>query len=75
MYHGNNDLAALLTNYIKCNAIYNGCGAGTEFYKNDETNKKLFGYLLKVNKDVHTEFFEERKKAESKFDEAVRQFS
>lgn len=75
LYNGNNDLAALLTNYIKCNAINNGCGNGTDFYKNDETIKKLFGYLLKVNKDLHNEFFEDRKKAEASFDEAVRQLS
>lgn len=68
-------MASLLINYIKCNAINNGCGAGSDFYKNDETNKRLFGYLIKVNKDLHNEFFEERKKAESKFDEAVRQLN
>ncbi len=72
LYNGNNDLAALLTNYIKCNAIYNGCGNGADFYKNDETNKKLFGYLMEVSKELHGEFFEERKKAEASFDEAVR---
>ena len=72
LYHGNNDLSALILNYIKCNAISNGFGNGTEYFKNDELNKKLFAYLLKVNKDLHNEFFEERKEAEDKFDEAVK---
>jgi tetratricopeptide (TPR) repeat protein len=68
LYNGNNDLSALLVNYIKCNVISNGVGNGSEFLKNDELNKRLLGYLGKVNKELFTEFFEERKVAESKFD-------
>lgn len=45
LHIGNNDLAALLVNYIKCNTIKNGCGIGADFLRNDELNKKLFIYL------------------------------
>ena len=53
LYKGNNDLAALLVNYIKCNAIFNGFGTGSDYFRNDELNKKLFGYLQKVNEGIY----------------------
>ena len=34
---------------IKCNGIKNGLGMGSEYFKTDELNKKLFSYLYKVN--------------------------
>ena len=34
LYQGNQDLASLLSNYIKCNSIAKGgCGLGIEFFK------------------------------------------
>ena len=72
LYSGNNDLATLLVNYIKCNAMGCGVGSGTDFFKNDDLNKKLFAYLARVSKDMHTEFFAERSEAELKFDKALK---
>lgn len=72
LYVGNNDLAALLVNYLKCIAINNGAGNGNEFFKNDETCKRLLAYLAKVNKELCSEFFEERKQAEARFDQALK---
>ncbi len=73
MYNGNQDLAALLVNYIKCYSIARGgCGMGLEFFKSEPLNQKLFTYLGKINQPVLQEFFEERKRAESMFDEAVK---
>ena len=73
LYVGNNDLASLLVNYIKCNTMRNGMGLGNEYYKNDDLNKRLFIYLGKINQGMLGEFFEERKKAESMFEEALKQ--
>mmetsp|Transcript_3834 Transcript_3834/g.3765 ORF Transcript_3834/g.3765 Transcript_3834/m.3765 type:complete len:101 (-) Transcript_3834:28-330(-) len=73
LYNGNNDLAALLINYIKCSAINQGFGNSNEYFTEDELMKKLLGYLQKVGKDIFTEFFEERKQAELKFDQALKQ--
>jgi hypothetical protein len=42
---GNQDLACLIYNYIKCNAIKNGQGEGSNFFKNDALSKQLFGFL------------------------------
>jgi hypothetical protein len=49
LFIGNNDLASLIVNFIKCNVIRNGLGQGAEFLKSDELNKKLIAYLLKIN--------------------------
>ena len=73
LYVGNNDLASLLVNYIKCNTIRAGCGQGNEFFKTDPLNQKLFTYLGRINQGLIGEFFEERKTAENMFDEAVKQ--
>lgn len=72
MHQGNNDLASLLINYIQCNTIKNGVGMGTEFLKTDDLNKKLFGYLLKVNQSLANELIEDRKHAEQMFNEAIK---
>jgi len=38
LYPGNQDLAALITNYVKCNSIVKGgCGLGIDFFKQDQT--------------------------------------
>lgn len=73
LYPGNNDLAALLVNYVKCHSIARaGCGMGVEFFKSEPLNVKLFTYLQKVSQPSLQEFFEERKRAEAMFDEAVK---
>jgi tetratricopeptide (TPR) repeat protein len=74
LYNGNQDLASLLINYLKCNCIVKG-GCGTnpiEFFKTDAVNVAVLTYLGKVNQMAIQEFFEERKRAEAMFDEAVR---
>ena len=39
LYPGNADLASMLVNYIKCNAIARGgCGMGIEFLKSEPLN-------------------------------------
>ena len=73
LYTGNNDLAVLLVNYIKCNTLRGGCGMGLEYFKTDPVNQKLIAYLGKVNQTMLTEFLEERKNAENMFDDAVKQ--
>jgi len=74
LFQGNADLSSLLVNYVKCDAITRGgCGLGVEFLKNDPLNQKLFTYLGKVSAQSVQEFFEERKRAEQLFDEAVKQ--
>eukprot|EP00347_Sterkiella_histriomuscorum_P010580 403375732 len=73
LYVGNNDLASLLTNYIKCNTMRNGLGQGNDYFKSDELNKRLFIYLGKINQGLLAEFFEERKKASDMFDSALKQ--
>jgi hypothetical protein len=73
LFAGNNDLASLLMNYIKCNTMRNGIGMGTDFFKSDPLNMRLFTYLGKVNPTMVAEFLEERKNAESMFDQAVSQ--
>lgn len=45
LYPGNNDLAALLVNYIKCNTMKNGSGMGLDFFKSDPLNLTLIGFL------------------------------
>lgn len=72
LYLGNNDLASLLVNYIKCHYMLNGCGQGNDFFKSNALSQKLFTYLGKVNQGLLSEFFEERKKAEVMFDEALK---
>ena len=74
LYSGNSDLAVLLTNYIKCNCIVKGgCGSNAiEFLKTDPINVSALTYLGKVNQTAIQEFFEERKRSETIFDEAVR---
>lgn len=73
LYSGNNDLAALLINYIKCHSIAKGgCGLGIEFFKSEALNVRLFTYLGKVSQQGISEFFEERKRTETMFDEAVK---
>ena len=64
----NPDLSCLIFNYIKCLAIQRGQGQGFDFFKNDETSKKLFGYLARVDPSIGRSFFEERQQAESLFD-------
>lgn len=71
IYATNHDLGSLLVNYIKCNSIVQGgCGMGVDFFKQDPLNQKLFNYLNKVS-DVQ-DFFDERKKSEAMFDEAIK---
>ena len=36
LYNGNNDLASLLVNYIKCLAMNSGIGTTTEVFQSDE---------------------------------------
>jgi len=73
LYPGNQDLAALLTNYVKCNSIVKGgCGLGIDFFKQDQLTTQLFTYLGKVSQAVLDEFKEDRKKAEAMFDEALK---
>lgn len=74
LYPGNQDLSALLVNYLKCICIVKGgCGASPiEFFKTDPVNASILTYLGKVNQASIQEFFEERKRAEAMFDEAVR---
>lgn len=72
LYSGNQDLACMLVNFIKVNAVTKGQpGGGLEFFKADPINQKLFGYLSKVSQPLLQEFFEERKQAETMFDEAL----
>jgi hypothetical protein len=73
LFVGNNDLACLIVNYIKCLAIQNGCCNEADYFKENDKNKKLFSYLQKVNPSVYNEFFEERKSAEMMFNEALKQ--
>jgi len=73
LYSGNNDLASLLVNYVKCHSIARGgCGMGVEFFKSEPLNVQLFTYLQKVSQPGLQEFFEDRKRAEAMFDEAVK---
>lgn len=75
LYNGNQDLASLLLNYIKCYSVARGgCGLGLDFFKSEPLNQKLFTYLGKINQPILQEFFEERKRAETMFEEAVRSF-
>ena len=71
LFGGNNDLASLLVNYLKCNTMRNGVGLGNEFFKADELSIKLFSYLNKINPAMCAEFFEDRKKASDMFDQAL----
>jgi len=52
-----------------------GLGLGNEYFKSDELNKKLFIYLQKINQTMIPEFFEERKKADKMFEEALAQLN
>ena len=76
MYPGNNDLSSLLINYLKCNCIAKGgCGANPiEFFKSDPINQGLLTTIGKISQNGIQEFFEERKKTENLFDEAVKNF-
>ena len=38
LFAGNNDLASLLLNNIKCNTIRSGTGIGLDFFKSDPLN-------------------------------------
>jgi hypothetical protein len=50
LYAGNVDLACLLVNYVKCNAVARGgCGMGVDFLKAEPLNQRLFTYLGKVS--------------------------
>lgn len=80
----NHQLACLIYNFIKCNAVKNaGVFMSTEVYKeqglqnaflrNDEMTIKLFTILSKMQSPLAKGFFEERQKAESMFDLAVKQ--
>jgi hypothetical protein len=75
VFVGNNDLASLLVNYIKCNTMKTGLGLGNEYFKTDELNKRLFIYLQKINQSMLPEFFEERKKADKMFEDALKQIN
>lgn len=72
LYSGNNDLSSILVNYIKCHTATSGSGQGLEFFKSDPLNQKLFLYLGKINQQMLAGFFEERRAAESMFDDAVK---
>jgi len=62
----------LLFNYAKCIFLKRGQGCeGLEFCKSDPETVKLFGYLHKMKSPLGRIFFEERKSAEAKFDNAV----
>lgn len=53
LFAGNQDLASLINNYIKCNSIVKGgCGMGIEFFKQEPLNQQLFTYLGKVSQPV-----------------------
>jgi hypothetical protein len=70
---GNTDLAALLVNYVKCYSIARGgCGLGIDFFKSEALNVKLITLLGKISQPGIAEFFDERKRAEAMFDEAVK---
>ena len=79
----NNDLATLIFNYIKCNAIKNGHlsiviegykeNGLQSFLRTDELSIKLFTILSKMQSPLAKEFFEERQQAEAMFDSAVKQ--
>ena len=66
----NHELACLIFNYIKCNAIKNGhlslCidgykeGGLQQFLRTDELSIKLFTLLSKMQSPLAKEFFEER---------------
>lgn len=43
---------------------------GVDFFKQDPLNQKLFNYLSKIS-DCQ-DFFDERKKSEAMFDEAIK---
>lgn len=73
LYAGNNDLASLLVNYIKCSAIRDGVGQSSDVFKTDEHYKRLFEYLSIVSKGMADEFFDQRKKAGAMFEQALKQ--
>jgi hypothetical protein len=56
LFAGNNDLAALLINYLKCNAMRWGVGRGGDFLKSDPLSSQLLGYLSRVNQGLIGEF-------------------
>lgn len=66
----NHELASLIFNYIKCNAIKNGHlsiasdgykeGGLQSFLRTDELSIKLFTLLSKMQSPLAKEFFEER---------------
>jgi len=66
----NNELASLIFNYIKCNAIKNGHlsiviegykeNGLQSFLRTDELSIKLFTLLSKMQSPLAKEFFEER---------------
>jgi hypothetical protein len=50
----------------------NGIGEGKKFYENNETSKKLLGYLKSISSSLSEEFRNERNIAEKKFDDALK---
>ena len=62
---GNQDLACLLHNYIKCRAIRFG-------FAEDKTIRQLMAYLEKMESPVLGQLMTERSEAEAMFDQAVK---
>lgn len=68
----NHDLQSLLFNHAKCLFIKRGQGMpAMDFARGDPDLKRIFGYLAKMESSLGQTFFEERQRAEAKFDEAI----
>ena len=79
----NNELASIIFNYIKCHAVlnlsssmvlpnYGQTGLQQCFLRSDPLSIKLFTILSQMKSPLAQQFFEERQKAETMFDEAVK---
>lgn len=67
VYKNNHDLASLIYNYFKCQAIVK---ASWESVQEDESNKKLMTLLLQVS-DTAVGLVQQRQRAEEMFNEAM----
>ena len=65
------DISCLLFDYIKCILLKNGQGMGIEYLKGDAEAVKIIGYLNKCDSASWKGLAEERKNAETMFDQAV----